>query len=313
MLPPSTARDAISSAKARAVLGDALREDALFVREHGCGHGACANDASIFPVQRGKRHGQHGEIGRNVALRQVHDPPRCLRHDHLGEDVARRARQRRKICQRHLARVVQRDPRIQRKEQSQHIGKAEPAPQAAAERRAVAELHADDVLDRFLHGALREFCESLVQLERAQRHHRADAVFGIGFLNFVQSQIAQVDRRADLPLVHLEPQHAAQHHIIFLLTKRVSLVQTLRPYILIDRKHLSHPSVLSFRLLPCKRLLTFGCFPASGTWSLPYNFRSLCSHYIISGRFSKAVSTIFPQKPLFYFARLTLVRNRTIL
>ena len=46
---------------------------------------------------------------------------------------------------------------------------------------------------------------------------KPDAVIGFGLFDLVQSQIAQVDRRTDRPALHLEPQHAAQHHIIFLL------------------------------------------------------------------------------------------------
>ena len=56
-----------------------------------------------------------------------------------------------KLRQRHPARPVQLDLAVQRQKQRQHIGKAEPAIDAAAHRGAVAELHADNVAHSLPH------------------------------------------------------------------------------------------------------------------------------------------------------------------
>ena len=89
---------------------------------------------------------------------------------------------------------------------------------------------------RLGHRTLRQHGQARVRLERAQRDHRADAVSRFCLFDPVQPKSAQVDCRPNTPVLHLEPEHTAQHYAAFFLTKRVRFVQALRPDILPDRQ-----------------------------------------------------------------------------
>ena len=118
-----------------------------------------------------------------------------------------------KLRQRHPARPVQLDLAVQRQKQRQHIGKAEPAIDAAAHRGAVAELHADNVAHSLPHSPRSVGVQGGVRFQIAQRCHSADDDLGVSLLDRIQPQGRQVDGRADIDLFHLEPEHTAQHAV----------------------------------------------------------------------------------------------------
>ncbi len=116
---------------------------------------------------------------------------------------------------------------VQHEEHGQHIRKAEPAVQAAADGRKIAKLHADNVAHGFAHSTVRVGCQSFVQLQSAQRGLRTDPELGFGLLDGVQSQTGQVDCRADIQRLHLEPDHAADHAVGLFLVERIRFLERL--------------------------------------------------------------------------------------
>ncbi len=92
---------------------------------------------------------------------------------------------------------VEFDVTIHGKENREDVGKAHAAPQASAERCAVAELHAHDVFEGGFHRTAGIGGEAWMLLHLAQGDHGANAKFLVGFFDLVETQIAQIDGGAE--------------------------------------------------------------------------------------------------------------------
>ena len=189
--------------------GGQLRRVAVRRDKHGL-HRACADGKAVLPLRRaGGCTGQDREMGRAHRL-VLHLQPRRLAQADVGQNIAVIGH-RGKLRQRHPARPVQLDLAVQRQKQRQHIGKAEPAIDAAAHRGAVAELYADNVAHSLPHSPRGGGIQGGVRFQIAQRCHSAEG--------------RQVDGRADIDLFHLEPEHTAQHAVGLFLVQLPCLLQ----------------------------------------------------------------------------------------
>ena len=190
------------------------------------------------------RAGQHRNVGLADAHGLVVEFSIFLGHDNAHQNIAVLGAFG-VLGKRHNAALVQLYLCVQHEEHGQHIGKAEPAVQAAADGRQIAKLHADNVAHGFAHSTVRVGCQSFVQLQRAQRGHRTDPELGFGLLDGVQSQTGQVDCRADIQRLHLEPDHAADHAVGLFLVERIRFLERLGFFVFPYRQHTLYP--LSFR------------------------------------------------------------------
>ena len=114
---------------------------------------------------------------------------------------------------------------------------AETAEDAPPPRGQVPELHPHDVAHALGHGPLGQPVQAGVELQLPQGHHGPQPVLGVGLLNLVQPQAGQVDGGVHAVSLHLQPKHAAQNHIVFLLTERVGLLQAPGSDVILDRQH----------------------------------------------------------------------------
>lgn len=103
---------------------------------------------------------------------------------------------------------MQLDVAVHGKKRRNDVGEAHATPQATAERGAVAELHAHDILKCCLDGSAGIGVKAGMGFHLAQGDHGADAELLVGLLDGVQAQIAQVDGGAKewLPIFsHIMP------------------------------------------------------------------------------------------------------------
>ncbi len=89
---------------------------------------------------------------------------------------------------------------VQRHKQREHIGKAEPAVDAAAHSGAVAELHAHDMAHSLPHCAMGVRSKSGVRFQLRSVAMAPMANLGVGLLDGIQPQTGQVDGCADIDL-----------------------------------------------------------------------------------------------------------------
>ena len=136
---------------------------------------------------------------------------------------------------------MQLDVAVHGKKRRNDVGEAHTTPQASAQRGAVAELHAHDILERRLDGAAGIGVKTGVGFHLAQGDHGADAELLVGLLDGVQAQIAQVDGGAERMVAHLQPHHARHHAIALLLVQLPSLLQALRALIFLKGNNDAHP------------------------------------------------------------------------
>ena len=125
-----------------------------------------------------------------------------------------------KLRQRDDTALIELNRGVHREEQREHVRKAEPAVDAPAERCGIPKLHADDVAQRFAHGAVCIGVQRRVRFERAQRDHGADGEFFRRLFDRVKAETGEVDRRADGGVLHFEPEHTAEDAARALLVER---------------------------------------------------------------------------------------------
>ena len=194
-------------------------------REHDGLSGPRAEGKAVCSVRKPRRGaGERGKVRFCRAYGLIEEGGVFLRDMHAHEDIP---------VIRHLGKPRERDDPaliklnrgVQRQKQREHIGKAEPAVNAPAERRGGAKLHADDAPQRFAHSAVGVLVQPRVRFERAQRGHRADGEALRRFPDRVQTETGKVDRRADGGVLHFEPEHAADHAARALLVERPGLLE----------------------------------------------------------------------------------------
>ena len=224
------------SAKPGHFRGDALLQQAVLVMHHHGFAGAGAHGQLHLPVPAGGRTGQHREVGAGVAHRAVDHGAGGLFQDHMGEDVPVIG-QGGKLFQRHAPGLEQFHLAVGAQQHGEHVGKAEPPPDAAAHRGHVAELHAHNVLEGVFHRAAGQGRNARVMFQFAQGHHGPDAVFFVGFLDGIQPQTTQVDGGAHRDVGLPQPQHTAQHMAAPVLVQLIGLFKTFGPHIVLDVQH----------------------------------------------------------------------------
>jgi len=199
-------------------------------------------DVLSTPGKAGGGAGQHREIGLAVAHRLVAEAGVLLRHEDPHEDVPvigalgvlRKG---------HDAALVQLHRGVQRKEDGQHVRKAEAAVEAAAHSGEVAQLDAHDVAHRLPHCAFGVGGEALVQLELAQRHHRTDGKALLRLLDGIEAEARQVDGSAHIDVLHLEPDHAAEDTVLLFLVELPRLLETFGLFVFPNGHHFAVSSL----------------------------------------------------------------------
>ena len=142
------------------------------------------------------------------------------------------------VCKRHQAALVELHLAVHGKEHRQHIGEAEAPPQAAAQSGKIAELHPHNVLDCLLNCILGIPVQPRMLLQLAQGDHGTDGEALLGFFDGVKPQAAEVDGGLHGAPSHFQPQHSAEDSAAALLVQRPRFLQTLRPDIVFDGKHM---------------------------------------------------------------------------
>ena len=145
------------------------------------------------------------------------------------------------LSKRHDAALIKLYGSVQREEHGEYVGETEAAVNAAAHGGEVAQLDAHDVAHRLPHGTVRIGGEAGVQLELAQRHHRSDGKALVRLLDGVEAEARQVDGRADIDILHLEPYHAAEDTVGALLVELPSLLEAFSPLVFPNGHHMQYP------------------------------------------------------------------------
>ena len=81
-----------------------------------------------------------------------------------------------------------------------------------------------------------------MELDLPQGHHGPDGKVLGRFLNFVQPKARQVDGGADIDVLHLEPDHAADDPIVSLLVELPGFLEAFGPFVFPDRHHTQYLS-----------------------------------------------------------------------
>ena len=121
------------------------------------------------------------------------------------------------LGERHAAGARQLNIRIERQEQREHIGKAEPAIDAAAHRGGVTQLHAHDIVDGELKDMVDKCVELGMALELAQGTHGTDAKLGLGLLDLIEPAGRKVNRRRHATRTQAHPDAAAHNLVVTVL------------------------------------------------------------------------------------------------
>ena len=210
-----------------ALLGDAIGKDALVVAQKHRTTRASAHRHAIFTAQLRRHAVERGKVGALLAHGLVRERAGALLDDKAHQDVLVVGHVHEPL-QGHDAAFVQLDVAVHGEKRRDDVGEAHATPQASAERGAVAELDAHDILERRLDGAAGIGVKAGVGFHLAQGDHGADAELLVGLLDGIQAQIAQVDGGAKGMVAHLHPHHAGHHAIALLLVQLPSLLQALR-------------------------------------------------------------------------------------
>ena len=170
-----------------ACLADAVGKDVLVVaQKHGTTR-ASAHRHAVFVAQLRRHAVEREKVGALLAHGPVRERAGALLDDEAHEDVLVVGHVH-KPFQRHDAAFVQLDVAVHGKKCRDDVGEAHATPQASAGRSAVAELHANDVLERRLDGAAGIGVKAGVGFHLAQGGHGADAEFLVGLLDSVPYQ-----------------------------------------------------------------------------------------------------------------------------
>ena len=139
---------------------------------------------------------------------------------------------------RHQTAPIQLHLAVHGKEHRQHIGEAKAPPQAAAQGGKIAELNAHNVPYSVLNRILGVLVQPRMLLQLAQGDHGTDGEALLGFFNGVKPQVTEVNGGLHGAPSHFQPQHSAQNPAAALLIQRPCVLQTLRPDIVFDGKHM---------------------------------------------------------------------------
>ena len=96
---------------------------------------------------------------------------------------------------------------------------------------------------RLPHCALGVGGEALVQLELAQRHHRADGKALLRLLDGIEAEARQVDGSAHIDVLHLEPDHAAEDTVLLFLVELPRLLETFGLFVFPNGHHFAVSSL----------------------------------------------------------------------
>ena len=130
---------------------------------------------------------------------------------------------------------------IKRHKCSEYVGKTVAAENTAADRRQIAELHADNMAHGFTHGIMRIFVQSRIRFQIAQRNHRADGKLAVCFFNGVEFEIGKVDGDIHIARLHFQPEHAADDAVCLFLVQFICFFQRLHFTNFFNCKHISSP------------------------------------------------------------------------
>ena len=228
--------------------GQLLRRSCRFFIQHSLERAGTHRKPVAAILQPGSGTGEHRNVGLAVAHRLVAVIGRFFPDQQTHHDVPVVGTLG-ILPQRHDAALIQLHRAVHGQEQGQHIRKAKPAVDAAADGGQVAQLHAHDVAQRFPDGSVGKGFQSGVGLQLAQGDHRPNGKARIRFLDRVQPQAGQVDGCADIDGLHLEPDHAAQDAVGLFLVELPGFFQTFGPFVFSDRHHVQVPLFLSLLFL----------------------------------------------------------------
>ena len=220
--------------------GQLLRRSCRFFIQHSLERAGTHRKPVAAILQPGSGTGEHRNVGLAVAHRLVAVIGRFFPDQQTHHDVPVVGTLG-ILPQRHDAALIQLHRAVHGQEQGQHIRKAKPAVDAAADGGQVAQLHAHDVAQRFPDGSVGKGFQSGVGLQLAQGDHRPNGKARIRFLDRVQPQAGQVDGCADIDGLHLEPDHAAQDAVGLFLVELPGFFQTFGPFVFSDRHHMQVP------------------------------------------------------------------------
>ena len=223
-----------------ACLGDAVGKDAPVIAQKRSTTRTRAHRHAVFVAHLRRHAVERGKVGALLAHGLVREGAGALLDDKAHQNVLIVGHVHEPL-QGHDAAFVQLDVAVHGKKRRDDVGKAHATPQASAERGAVTELHAHDVLERRLDGAAGIGVKAGVGFHLTQGYHGADAELLVGLLDGVQAPIAQVNGGAEGMVAHLQPHHARHHAIALLLVQLPSLLQALRANIFLKGNNGAHP------------------------------------------------------------------------
>ena len=121
------------------------------------------------------------------------------------------------LRERHAAGARQLNIGIEREKGGENVRETKAAVDAAAHRGGVAQLHAHDVVNGELKDMVDKRVELGMALELAQGAHGADAKFGLGLLDLIESAGRKVNRRRHATRTQAHPNATAHNLVVAVL------------------------------------------------------------------------------------------------
>ena len=155
----------------------------------------------------------------------------------MGEDVLADAGGG-KVFQAHPPGLSQLNASVQRQQQGEGVGEAEPPENAAADGGEITQLHPHDVFDALGHGPAGEGGEAFVGLQLPQGHHGPDAPALLRLLDGIEPQAGEVHDGVHIFILQFQPEHAPQGRVALFRPKQVqSLFHRFGAGVVFDGQH----------------------------------------------------------------------------